>query len=127
MILSFRTCHPCVWLLHVVRVRRFEVVCTAHGGALWLAAVPLSSALPADDEVFPFYELRAAAVDLRSGEAYVRALYRTPKYSRLGVLDTNKPIFPLCGSAAGHTTSSAQTDSHSRTRHAVPRGTHCSA
>ena len=26
----------------------------------------------ADDEVFPFYELRAAAVDLRSGEAYVR-------------------------------------------------------
>ena len=26
--------------------------------------------LLADDQIFPFYELRAAAVDLRSGEAY---------------------------------------------------------
>ena len=50
----------------------FEVVCTGHGGSSCLAAVPLSTVLHADDEVFPFYELRAAAVDLRSGEAYVR-------------------------------------------------------
>ena len=94
MILSSRACHPCVWLLHVVRVRRFEVVCTAHGGSLCLAAVPLSTALPADDEVFPFYELRAAAVDLRSGEAYVRALYRKPKYKRLGALKHKQANLP---------------------------------
>ena len=67
----------------MVRLCPFEVVCTVHGGSLCRAAVPLSTALPADDEVFPFYELRAAAVDLRSGEAYVRALYRTPKYSSI--------------------------------------------